>query len=171
MHLKQMPMKVLRAIAADVRKTIIGLIVVALIGGYAGLLALSQTVLETSSRILNIPIPLWGTISLVLLCALFTYITVRRKTPKKPPNVEKELHEAFGVYWNSQYKLRCLRCKWPLKCASKGLDPSIFWCSNCNTKFALRDPNGNPLTEANAIAGLKELLTSAPTRPDKAPAG
>ena len=160
MGLKQMPIKALRAITADMRRAIIGVVVVALVGGYAGLLGLSKTVLETSSRILNTSTPLWVSISLILLCALYTYLAVRRKNPQKPPNVDEEVHEAFGVYWNSQYKLRCLRCKWPLKCASKIHDPSIFFCSNCNTKHALRDKSGSHLTEAQAIEQLKKLPTS-----------
>lgn len=158
--MKEVLIKVLRTIASDVRQAAVPAILILLAGGTGGLLLLSEKALDFVRQSANIPTPLWATTALIVLCGLYTFLAVRRRNPQKPPIVEEELHEAFGVYWNSQYKLRCLRCKWPLKCASKGLDPSIFWCSNCNTKFALRDPNGNPLTEANAIAGLKELLTS-----------
>lgn len=155
---------ILKTIFSDVRRTIIGLIVVAVLSGAGGILYLSKTVLSFSIATLNIPTPLWATIALVLLSGLYIYLkTQQSQNPQKPPNVQEELHEEFGVYWNNQYKLRCLKCKWPLKCASKGHDPSLFWCSNCNTKFALRDLNGNPLTEANAIGLLKKVLTSEST--------
>ena len=166
--MKEWVIKILKTIASDVRQAAVPAILLLLIGGTGGLLLLSEKALDFARQSANIPTPLWATISLIFLCVLYTYLAARRKNPQKSPNIEEELHEAFGVYWNSQYKLRCLRCKWPLKCASKGHDPSIFWCSNCDKKFALRDPNGNPLTEAMAIAGLKELLTTASTRPDNA---
>lgn len=150
--------------------TILSVIVAALIAAWGRVFAFSMSAIEYSIQLLNARTPLWATICLILLCAMYTYLTARCRNPQKTPNVEEELYEAFGVYWNSQYKLRCLHCKWPLKCASKGHDPSIFWCSNCNTKFALRDTNGNPLIEANAIAGLKELLTYGSTGPAVKPA-
>jgi hypothetical protein len=171
MPLKEVLSKWLKLFGGDTRRAIVGYIVVGLILAGGGLEILTKKVITTVIQIANTPSPLWATISLVLLCVLYTYLKAGHRNPSNPPSAEEALHEAFGVYWNSQYKLRCLRCKWPLKCASKGLDPSIFWCSNCNTKFALRDPDGNPLTEAKAILALKELLTTTSTRPDKALAG
>jgi hypothetical protein len=150
--------KLLKWFADHLLSAILSLILAALIAAWGGVFAFSMSALGYAIQLLNEQTPLWATISLILLCCLYTYLTTRRRNPQKPPSVEEELYEAFGVYWNSQYKLRCLRCKWPLKCGSKG--PSIFWCSNCNTKFILRDPDGNLLTEANAIARLKESLTS-----------
>jgi hypothetical protein len=157
--------KLLRWFADNLLRTILSLIVAALIATWGGVFAFSTSALDYAVQLLNARTPFWATIALILLCVLYTYLKTRRRNPQKPPNVEEELYEAFGVYWNSQYKLRCLRCKWPLKCASKGHDPSIFWCSNCNTKFALRDPNGSALTEANAISGLKELRAIGSTGP------
>jgi hypothetical protein len=107
------------------------------------------------------PTPLWGTIAFVLICCLYTYLKIQLyQNSHKPPAIQEELHEELGVYWNNQYKLRCLKCKWPLKCASKKHDPSIFFCSNCDTKHALRDKNGTHITEAQAIEQLKKLPTS-----------
>ena len=158
--MKEFLTKILKIIASDIRQALFPAILLFLVGGIGGLLLLSEKALDFLKQSANIPTPLWATISLILLCGLYTYLTARRRNLQKPPNVQEGLHEAFGVYWNSEYKLRCLKCKWPLKCASKGHDPSIFWCSNCNTKFALRDPGGNPLTEADAIVQLKQVLTS-----------
>jgi len=156
--------KSLRWFADHLLSAILSLIVAALIAAWGGIFSFSLSALDYITVILNARTPLWVTISLILLCVLYTNLRIRQyRKSWNPPNVQEELHEVFGVYWNSQYKLRCLRCKWPLKCASKGHDPSIFWCSNCNTKFALRDPSGNPLTEADAISRLKEMLTNGST--------
>jgi len=143
---------------ANLMSNIFAVVLVGIVG-VSTLIAWATGTIDFLLQSITIPTPLWATIVVVLLCCLYTYLKVRQfRTTQKSPNVQEELYEAFGVYWNNQYKLRCLKCKWPLKCASKGQDPSLFWCSNCNTKFALRDPNGNPLTEANAIERLKEVL-------------
>lgn len=161
MHPKATLIKWLKLFGGDTRQAIIGYILVLLILAGGGVVALSKTALTWVTHTANILTPLWATISLVLLCCLYIYLKTRQsQNPQKPPNVQEELHEEFGVYWNSQYKLRCLKCKWPLKCASKHFDPSVYWCSNCNTKHALRDPNGIHMTEAKAIEQLINLLTS-----------
>ena len=161
MHLKATLLGWLKVIVADIRKSIIGIIVASLILAAGGLHLLSKTVLTFSTQLLSTPTPLWATILLILLCCLYTCLKLwRHQRSYKPPNLQEELREEFGVYWNNQYKLRCLKCKWPLKCASKIHDPSIFFCSNCDTKHALRDQNGNHLTEAQAIEQLKKLPTS-----------
>ncbi len=147
--------KWLKLFGADTRRAIIGYIVVGLILAGGGLWVLTKTALTWVTQTANILTPLWATISLVLLCCLYIYLKPRQsQNPQKPPNVQEELDEKFGVYWNSQYKLRCLKCKWPLKCASKDFDPSVFFCSNCNRKHALRDQNGIHMTEAKAIEQL-----------------
>jgi len=141
---------------SDARKAIIGAIVLALVGGTGGLLYLSKTLLDFSIAIATMSTPLWATILLFLLFGLYSYLKLRQHQHSyKPPNIQEELREAFGVYWNDQYKLRCLRCRWPLKCASKNFDSSVFFCSKCDTKYALRDKNGNHLTETQAIEQLK----------------
>ena len=151
----------LKKLFSDSHSSIVSIIVVALFAGSTGIYLFFDKLWHAIINTMQSPTPLWATTALGLLLGVYIYLKSRQfRKSQEPPNVQEKLHEAFGVYWNSQYNLRCLRCKWPLKCASKGHDPSIFWCSNCNTKFPLRDPNGNHLTEANAIEQLKKVLTS-----------
>ena len=153
--------KLVKAMLSDVRRIIIGAIVLGLLGGTTGILYLSKTALDISIVVLTSSTPLWATIFLVLTCCLYTYFKLQQHQKlDKPPTTKEELREEFGVYWNNQYKLRCLKCKWPLKNSSKVHDSSIFFCSNCNTKFILRDPKGLFLTEAQAIEQLKIFPTS-----------
>jgi hypothetical protein len=160
-HPKATLIKWLKLFGGDTRRAIVGYILVALIVMGGGVVVLTKTALNWLIQIANISTPLWATVLLILLCCLYTRLKLRQHQKSyKPPNIQEELHEEFGVYWNNQYKLRCLKCKWPLKCASKVHDPSIFFCSNCDTKHALRDKNGNHLTEAQAIEQLKKLPTS-----------
>jgi hypothetical protein len=161
MHLKATLIKWLKLFGGDMRRAVVGYILVVLILAGGGVLVVTKTALTWLTQIANIQTPLWVTILLILLCGLYTYLKTRqRQNPCKRPNIQEELHEEFGVYWNKQYKTRCLYCKYPLKCASKQHDPSVFFCSNCNRKHALRDPNGNHMTEAKAIDQLKQLPTS-----------
>jgi hypothetical protein len=160
-HPKATLIKWLKLFGGDTRRAIVGYILVALIVMGGGVVVLTKTALNWLIQKANISTPLWATVLLILLCCLYTRLKLRQHQKSyKPPNIQEELHEEFGVYWNNQYKLRCLKCKWPLKCASKVHDPSIFFCSNCDTKHALRDKNGNHLTEAQAIEQLKKLPTS-----------
>ncbi len=142
-------------ILAAILISIIGLsVLVAWVTGTLGILL----------QIIKLPTPLWGTISLGLLCLLYTHLKIQRYlNSNKPPAIQEELRERFGAYWNNQYKLRCLKCKWPLKCSSDRKDPSLFFCSNCNLKHSLRDEDGKHLTEAQAIEELKKLPTSGAT--------
>jgi energy-coupling factor transporter transmembrane protein EcfT len=161
MHLKATLIKLLKLFGGDTRRAIVGYIVVGLIVAAGGVLVLTKTALTFLIQISNIQTPLWATIFLILLCGLYTYLKTRqRQNTYDPPNIQEELHEEFGAYWNKQYKTRCLYCKYPLKCASKQYDPSVFFCSNCNRKHALRDTNGNHITEAQAVEQLKKLPTS-----------
>ena len=148
----------IRKAGENIESTLTQIFFLALCGGSIVILAFSKKALNFFLQFLNISTPLWATISLILLCGLYASLKLRRyQKSYKPPNVQEELREEFGVYWNNQYKLRCLKCKWPLKCSSKDFDSSIFWCSNCNTKHALRDKKGNHLTEEQAIEQLKHL--------------
>ena len=95
--------KLLKSIFSDVRSTIIGLCVIAVVGGTSGLLYLSKTALSFSIAILNTKTSLWVTILLVLTCCLYTYLKVRlcQKT-QNPPNIkeelyEEELYEEYGI--------------------------------------------------------------------------
>lgn len=161
MRPKAILIKLLKLFADYILQAMVGYIVVGLILAGGGAYLLTKIGLTWVTQKANIPTPLWVTISLILLCALYTTLRLRQhQNSYKPPVMQEELREEFGVYWNNQYKLRCLKCKWPLKCASKLFDPSVFFCSNCNTKHALRDKNGTHLTEAQAIEQLKKLPTT-----------
>ncbi len=158
--MKQKLTKILKSILSDVRKAIIALIVVGLVGGTSGLLYLSKTALSFSIALLNTATPLWATILLVLTCCLYTYLRIRLyQNTYKPPEIIEELYEAYGVNWNKEYNKRCLFCKRPLKYSSdKYGGPSVFFCSDtkCNNKHILRDKNGNLITEQQAIDLLKK---------------
>ena len=163
MQLKATIRKWLKLFVGDTRQAIIGYILIALILAGGGVIGLSKTALTWVIRKANEPTPLWVNISIVLISVLVLYLILKirqhRNSYKHPANQE-ELREEFGVYWNNQNKLRCLKCKWPLKCASKKHDSSIFFCSNCDTKHSLRDKNGNHLSEEQAINKLKQLPTN-----------
>lgn len=79
MRPKELIIKGIKTIFGDTRQTIVSIVVVALVGGYSGLLYLSKTALEISLLILNIKTPLWATTLLVLLCCLYTYLKVIQK--------------------------------------------------------------------------------------------
>jgi hypothetical protein len=141
-------------------RNILATILIAIIG-LPVLVSWVTGTLDILLQTIKSPTPLWGTIALVVLSCAYNYLKVRQyQKSYKPPTVQEELREEFGVYWNNQYKLRCLKCKWPLKCSSDRKDPSLFFCSNCNLKHSLRDKNGKHLTEAQAIGQLKNLPTS-----------
>lgn len=63
--------------------------------------------------------------------------------------------EAFGVLWDKKLNMRCMSCRKPLKHSTLG--PEVFWCSDpkCNSKYPLRDDNGNLLTKQEAISRIK----------------
>ena len=67
--------------------------------------------------------------------------------------------EAFGVYWDKNYNMRCINCRKPLKHSSLDTDPSIFYCpdkKNCkDARYVLKDTNGTKITQQIAIDRLK----------------
>ena len=155
MHLKATLLKWLKLFVDYILQAIVGYIVVGLIVAGGGVYILTKIGLNWVIQVANTPTPLWVTISLILVCGLYTSLKIRQHQKSyKPPAIQEELREEFGVYWNNQNKLRCLKCKWPLKCSSDRKDPSLFYCSNCNCKHSLRDKNGKHLTEAQAIEQL-----------------
>jgi hypothetical protein len=84
MPIPQWIIKTLKTIFSDVRKTIIGIIVLAILGGTGGVLYLSKTALSFSIAILTIPTPLWATIVLVLL--VIAYIKMKKSSPSSASN-------------------------------------------------------------------------------------
>jgi hypothetical protein len=164
MHPKEALSRSLKWFADHLLNAILSLIVTAAIAAWGGIFGFSISAIDYTILLLSKPTPLWATICLILLCGLYTILKIRQyQNSYKPPAIQEELREEFGAYWNNQYKLRCLKCKWPLKCASKRHDPSIFFCSNCDTKHSLRNKCGVHLTEAQAIEELKKLPTNGST--------
>ncbi len=93
--MKQLLIKAIKTLAGDVRKSIIGIILVALVASFGGLLAFYESALELSCRIANTPMPLWAIILLVAICVLYIYLTVsqiqskiNQPTLKLPPYIE-----------------------------------------------------------------------------------
>jgi hypothetical protein len=76
--MKQALTKTLKTIFSDVRRAIVGSIVLLLVGGSSGLLYFSRKALSFAIRIANIPTPLWATILFVLLCGVYTRLRVAR---------------------------------------------------------------------------------------------
>jgi hypothetical protein len=150
MHMIQKLKAILKLILSDVRQAIIGAIAIALVGGTAGLLYLSKSVLSFSIQIANTPTPLWATIVLVLLVVV--YVRLKRK------NIHSSiitLYQAYGAFWDSKLNMYCLSCMKPLKNSTLG--PSIFFCSDpkCNSKHPLKDDFGKDITKQEAINIIK----------------
>ena len=61
---------------------------------------------------------------------------------------EEDLYEKYGVNWNKDYKIRCLKCKNPLKNSTFGY--YIFFCSSCNEKHVLQTDDGEKLNKKEA---------------------
>lgn len=126
--------------------------------GIPPLVSLVTGTTGTLLRVVQSPTPLWSTILLLVVCLIagrYIYSVLRRhSTLLTPPLNQEVLTEDFHVYWNPEYKMRCLKCKWPLKASTRG-HSYVFYCSNCDCKHALRDKNGTHVTEAEAIERLR----------------
>ena len=97
--------KLSRTIFSDVRRAIIGIILVALLGGTGGVLYLSKTLLHVSIDILKTPTPLWATIALVLLCCVYIYSKRFAKSLSlNPPKARKELIKAGRFLWETTFE-------------------------------------------------------------------
>lgn len=64
--------------------------------------------------------------------------------------------EAFGVFWDKNYKMRCLSCRKPLKHSST--DAHLVYCSDpdCNSKHILKSPTGEVVSPQEAVNDLKQ---------------
>lgn len=143
----------LKFLSDNLKKTLFSITLVAIVASLGGIYHIYETIwLYAKKYMLSNP-PLW--VIILLLFLLYAIHLIKHRTSKLPPLNNENLREVFGVYWNDQYKLRCLSCKHPLHPSSNRHDESIFFCSNCNHKFSLRDPNGKHINEAQAIESLK----------------
>ena len=142
MHIKELIVNILKPLAIDMRKAMVGIGLVAAIGAVGGPLYLSKTALDYSTQLLQKPTPLWITIGVVLLLGVYTW---RKNHKPNSPSVAL-LRPACGVLWDAELNMRCLSCRNLLKNSSFG--PSTFFCSDprCNSKHILKDNDGNELT-------------------------
>ena len=148
-----MMIKILKTIFSDIRRTVVGVIALALLGGTTGVLYLSKTALDFSIAILTIPTPLWATIVVVLLLGLYAQLRPRKTQPSI-----LTLYSAYGAFWDSKGNMYCLSCMKPLK--NSTISPSIFFCSdpNCNSKHPLKDDSGKDITKQEAIKLMKKSV-------------
>ena len=79
--------KILKSIFSDVRQVIVGSIFLLIVGGTAGLLALSQKSLSFAAQIANIQMPLWVTIVLVLLLGVYIGLGKHRRSRTYNPRL------------------------------------------------------------------------------------
>jgi len=151
---------ILKILFSDARQTIVGIIVVGLVGSIGGLLYLSKTALSFSIAILKTKTPLWAAIALVLLVGVYIrkYLSLQ-KTQHKP-----NFPHACGALWDENFDPRCMYCGSLLKHSSLG--PAIFFCSDikCNNKHILRDEFGNLINKDIAIKKLKRQTNNQQTR-------
>jgi hypothetical protein len=85
--------------AENIESTLTQIFLLALCGGSIAILAFSKKALNFVLQLSSISTPLWATISLILLCGLYASLKLRRyQKSYKPPNVQEQLSEEFGVY-------------------------------------------------------------------------
>ena len=146
----------LKKIFSDLHSTILSIIVGALVLGLGGIWAFSKKLWIQLKTTMLLPTPLWVTTVFVLLLLLYIYyIKMKTSVPLSTP--DPEYREEFHVFWDKNYKMRCLNCGKPLKYSSSDSDPSIFFCSDprCNSKHVLKDKHGNKMSEQEAIIRMK----------------
>lgn len=90
--MKQWLLKRIKKLFENTESTITTVIVLALLGGSAGILALSKKALTFFLQISNIPTPIWATILLVLLGCLYIYLKLRRSLSysESPPETQAQ---------------------------------------------------------------------------------
>ena len=156
MHLKASLTKLLKIIAADMRQSIVALILGTAILAGGGLLYLSKTVLSFFLLLLNTPIPVGATIAVVLLLGLYVRLKCKNIQSSIGP-----LYPACGVLWDSKFNMYCLSCKKPLK--NSTISPSLFFCSDpkCNSKYPLKDNPGRDITKQEAVEIIKSSHNQA----------
>ena len=142
--MKKLIQSILKSLLLSLSKNLTQLLLAAIGGGVpAYFFLLKQKVVEA-------PIyKVWSPIALALLISLTIFFFLLWL---KIFNKYARFHEACGVLWDKQNKMRCKHCKKSLKYSSHQ-SKSIFYCSdpNCNNKHVLRDLDGNEITERQAI--------------------
>lgn len=141
----------LKKLFSDLHSIILGIVVTAIVLTVGGIWAFSKHIWIQLKTTMLLPTPLWVAAILVLLLLVCIYYIKKASVPLSIP--DPDYWEEFHVFWDKNYKMRCLNCGKPLKYSSSDTDPSIFFCSDprCNSKHVLKDKHGNKMTEQEAI--------------------
>jgi len=143
---------------SDFHSAILGIILGTLILAFGGIWVFSKNLWVLLKTTMLLPTPLWvTTIFLALFVLVYIYLKNKTSIPLSTP--DPDYREEFHVYWDKNFKMRCLNCGKPLKYSSSDSDPSMFFCSDprCNSKHILKDKQGKKLTEQGAIDLMKTI--------------
>jgi hypothetical protein len=145
----------LKKLFSDLHSAILAMLVSAIVLGLGGIWAFSKGLWVHLKTIMLLPTPLWVTAIVVLLLLMCIYHLRKFSAPLSTP--DPDYREEFHVFWDKNYKMRCLNCGKPLKYSSSDTDPSVFFCSDprCNSKHVLKDKNGYKMSEKEAIDLMK----------------
>jgi hypothetical protein len=141
----------------NTESTITSVIVLALFGGSAAILAVYKKALGFFLQILTTPTPLWATILLIPLCYLYIYLKLR-KTPLSSIPLQQLLPQddlntltlKFGIYWDKNKQPHCPTCKTPLsrykeEQSASGNFSAYFLCPKCRLPIYLQNDEA-PIT-------------------------
>lgn len=140
--------ELVKSILKTVTEWMIRNIVVLLLSGFTGLVTICLPIKSHLVKHPNVFLVLLATMVAITVLCLILLIRMYRRYGR--------FQEAFGVFWDRKYNMRCLACKEPLKHSSTS--PSMFYCSDpkCNSKYVLRDTDGIEMTQQNAITHLMQ---------------
>jgi hypothetical protein len=143
-------------VISDAHSAVIHLLLGAAVLGAGTIYALWKDWWAQIQTLMQLPTPLWVTaIFFAFFLIAYVFLRVRTSVPLSVPS--SELLERFHVFWDRNYKMRCLNCGKPLKSSSSNSDPSIFYCVDprCEAKHVLRDTTGKKITEQEALDQIK----------------
>ena len=148
----------LKKLFSDLHSAILSIFVGAIFLAVGGIWAFSKHLWIQLKTTMLLSTPLWVTVILALLLLVCIYYIKKTSVPLSTP--DPEYYEEFHVFWDKNYKMRCLNCGKPLKYSSSDTDPSIFFCSDprCNSKHVLKDKHGNKMSEQEAIERTEAFL-------------
>lgn len=102
MTMKQWLLKRIKKLFENIESTITTVIVLALLGGSIGILALSKKALNVFLQIANIPTPLWATIAVVFLVMVYIYLRTKRVNSLPPPKYKTEHFTINNLKWETK---------------------------------------------------------------------
>jgi hypothetical protein len=145
-----------KKIISDVHSAVISAILSAAIVSIGSIWVLWNDLWIQIKTFMQAPTPLWiTTLFFALFLLAYLLLRIRASVPLSTPS--SELLERSHVFWDRNYKMRCLNCGKPLKSSSSNSDPSIFYCVDprCAAKHVLRDTTGKKITEQEALDQIK----------------